>query len=138
MDGILKRNAKAEASLHSSFKSEESKCQNAGERSPASLHGYNQGMTVYVTGYRLEPREEEPATTQEPKQRLTKPPEYEIHYSEKPEYVAAALEFADKHCDFLNAMQVRVGQHYCQFEVEKLDEDKFAVVCRSHPGLART
>jgi hypothetical protein len=31
MDGILKRKTKAESSLHSSFKSEETKCQNAGE-----------------------------------------------------------------------------------------------------------
>jgi hypothetical protein len=91
-------------------------------------------MTVYVAGYRLKPREEEPANSQ----RFAKPPEYQIHYSEKPECITGALEFADKHCDFLNAMRVRIGQHYCQFEVEKLDEDKFAIVCKSHPGLAET
>jgi hypothetical protein len=88
-------------------------------------------MTVYVAGYRLKPREQESANSQ----RFAKPPEYQIHYSEKPETIAVALEFAVKHCDFLNSLRVHVGQHYCQFEVEKLEENQFAIVCKLHPAL---
>lgn len=90
---------------------------------------YNPAMTAYVYGFRLKPKEGEP----EDSQRYSSPPEYQIHYCEKPEPIAVALEFANKHSAFLNSMHVHVGLHYCQFEIEKLEENSYAIVCKSHP-----
>jgi hypothetical protein len=35
-------------------------------------------------------------------------------------------------------MRVRVGNHYCQLEVEQVGEEKFAVVCNDHPEPQRS
>ena len=91
-------------------------------------------MNVYVLGYRPRKDEEklpEPTT----KRREFEPPETVVGYCTTPEWVIGAPELADAECRILNGMIVHVGRHYCQFEVEKLDEDKFAIVCKSHPGL---
>jgi len=91
-------------------------------------------MNVYVLGYR--PRKEddklpEPAA----KRREFEPPEFVVGYSTTPEWVIVTPELANVECSILNGMNVHVGHHYCQFEVDKLDESKYAIVCKSHPGL---
>ena len=37
----------------------------------------------------------------------------------------------------LRSMSIHVGEHYCDFALEKLVEDEFAIVCESHPPLRR-
>jgi hypothetical protein len=85
-------------------------------------------MSVYVLGYHPEPREKS-------SEERVIPLGHEVEYSDKPELVFDSYNYAEMHCEVLNGMQVHVGQHYCQFEVEKLDDGKFAIVCKSHPGL---
>lgn len=57
---------------------------------------------------------------------------YDVGYTRQPEWIIPSAGVADAECQILNNMQVKVGLHYCWFEVEKLDDDKFAVVCKSH------
>ena len=85
-------------------------------------------MSVYVLGYHANPREKNP-------EERVNPLGHEVEYSDKPELVFDAPETAGMHCEVLNGMQVYVGEHYCQFEIEKLNDGQFAIVCKSHPGL---
>jgi hypothetical protein len=45
---------------------------------------------------------------------------------------------ADRICDDLNNAQVhpeRCPEHLCQFEVEEVGPEEFAIVCNAHPDL---
>ena len=91
-------------------------------------------MTVYVAGYR--PREKGDKLPERASNRPEfQSPESVVGYSRTPEWVIWASELADVECQILNGMRVHVGQHYCQFEVEKLEENQFAIVCKLHPAL---
>jgi hypothetical protein len=88
-------------------------------------------MSAYVVGYRPQKQGE---IVQGKQLRPDDPPVTVVGYSNVPDsWVISALELAESECRILNGRQVSVGQHFCQFEVEKLDEDKFAIVCKSHP-----
>ncbi len=41
---------------------------------------------------------------------------------------------AESQCAILNSFLVHVGDHHCNFPVEKLAEDRFAIVCSYHAG----
>ena len=57
-----------------------------------------------------------------------------VSYSLRPSSLIASREDADLQCARLNRMQVHVGQHSCEFEVEELDGGEFALACINHPG----
>ena len=95
-------------------------------------------MKTYVLGYRPKPIEDKATEeTERPKRIEVQFPEYEIHYSDRPEWRLGALELAEADCRLLNSMQVHVGPHYCQFEIEELEPGLFAIVCKSHPDKLR-
>jgi hypothetical protein len=85
-------------------------------------------MSVYVRGYRPKPKDDAAEQTMPP-------PMHEVYYSGKPELIFDEHRYATMHSDILNDMRVYVGHHFCQFEVAKLDDGKFAIICKSHPGL---
>jgi hypothetical protein len=66
------------------------------------------------------------------------PQMYDIYFSNEPTVLYGLMEFAEDDCRILNAMQVRAEQHPCQFEVEKLGEDKFTIVCKSHSSHSQS
>lgn len=57
-----------------------------------------------------------------------------VDYSQAPEWRIPAFH-AEYELEILRKMRVRVGNHYCDFALEKLAEDEFAIVCESHPPL---
>ena len=57
----------------------------------------------------------------------------ELSQHAKDALCAFVLEIATSECHFLNGMSVHHGKHYCQFEVERVGKDKFAILCKSHP-----
>lgn len=73
-------------------------------------------MKVYVLDYR-------------PK--IGKP---EVGYGAEPKWRMAFLHEAVKECQLLNNAPVYVGEHCCEFAVEKLPEGDFTIICLSHPG----
>lgn len=80
-------------------------------------------MSRYIHDFKLKPDQD----------KLKVPQEYDIFYSKEPTSLYGMKEVADSDCRILNDMSVHVEQHYCQFEVEKIGEDKFAIVCKAHP-----
>jgi hypothetical protein len=44
---------------------------------------------------------------------------------------------ADYELRTLRGMSIHVGEHYCDFALEKFAEDEFAIMCESHPPLER-
>jgi len=61
------------------------------------------------------------------------PQDCDIFYSREPITLYSVLEIATSECHFLNGMSVHHGKHYCQFEVERVGKNKFAILCKSHP-----
>jgi hypothetical protein len=59
-----------------------------------------------------------------------------VEYSETPEWRVSFFH-ADYELSALRGMSIHVGEHYCDFALEKLVEDEFAIVCESHPPLRR-
>jgi hypothetical protein len=60
--------------------------------------------------------------------------DFRIHYTHMPEGRLGTLELAEHDCVYLNSLQVaQIGEHYCHFEVEKIEPGIFGVVCKSHP-----
>ena len=57
-----------------------------------------------------------------------------VEYSETPEWRFSVFH-ADYELRTLRSMNVHVGEHCCDFALEELAEDEFAVVCESHPPL---
>lgn len=104
----------------------------AGEQrinSAIHLGGTIPPMKVYVRGYDTV----EPA----PPTRPFAPVEnIAVQYSETPEWRVSTFH-ADYELRTLRGMNIHVGDHYCDFALEKLTEDEFAIVCDSHPLLRR-
>ncbi len=86
-------------------------------------------MKRYVYGYWTRD-EKEPRSPRAPFER-DEPTD--VGYAATPEWRIETREVADYQCSKLRQMRVHVGEHYCEFEVEKLSEGDFAVVCASHP-----
>src|SRR5580692_7727337 len=89
------------------------------EKSPTSPFPYNPAMKVYVTGHRGKEVEEHGASKTH----------FELNkdnvniYFHK--YAGWRLESADdakRERDYLEKMNVHVGDHYCKFSVEELPE----------------
>jgi hypothetical protein len=58
----------------------------------------------------------------------------EVAFSMTPAWRIATLLLAQRECEILQGMHVKVGyHHYCEFSVEELHEGEFAIVCLSHP-----
>jgi hypothetical protein len=84
-------------------------------------------MKRYVRGY----------NSKKPKE----PAEAEVHLSDNvdveftkdPEWIMPAREIAESECRILQRMRVHVGTHYCDFSVEELPGNEFAIACKSHP-----
>jgi hypothetical protein len=89
-------------------------------------------MSVYVLGYRTR-KEADILPESAIKRQEFEQPATVVAYSTTPEWVIEVLEEAIMHCRNLNQINVHIGQHYCQFEIEKIDEDKYAIFCKSHP-----
>jgi hypothetical protein len=82
-------------------------------------------MSAYVRNFRAMPRQDPLAGTLE----------FEIYFSDRPEWRLGTLELAQADCRYLNSTQTHVGSHYCHFEVEELEPGVFGVVYRTHPAL---
>jgi hypothetical protein len=51
-----------------------------------------------------------------------------------PAWKIATLPVAQRECEILQGLRVRVGyHHHCEFSVEELPEGEFAIVCLTHP-----
>lgn len=83
---------------------------------------------VYVLGYRT--RDEEWGVILRPLENI------DVAYSKAPEWKLSHAELADLERMSLEKMNVHVGEHYCKFSVEDLNDGEFAIVCLSHPELA--
>lgn len=85
-------------------------------------------MKVYVRGY---------ATVEQPSQTRPFMPvdNVVVEYSETPEWRVSVFH-ADYELRTLRGVGVHVGEHYCDFVLEKLAEDEYAIVCESHPPLS--
>jgi hypothetical protein len=59
---------------------------------------------------------------------------HNVSYSERPECTFAREHDANVHRGMLETFDVSVGLHRCAFTVKKLDDEKYAVVCETHPG----
>lgn len=83
-------------------------------------------MTMYLYGYKSTPEAEQPRDPHRPWDNV------DVCYTPDPQYTWP-LEWATIHCKEINGMRAHVGEHYCQFEVEEVQEGKFAIVCKTHP-----
>ena len=57
-----------------------------------------------------------------------------VDYGINPDWHFSAFDAAAQWRDVLTRMNVAVGAHLCQFEVEEFAPGLFAIVCRSHPA----
>ena len=85
-------------------------------------------MKVYVLGYHTREDSSVP-----PPRAFARPENVDVQYSGTPAWKMASLYEAEAELAALRRMDVRVGSHYCQFEVEPLSEGAFALVCTNHP-----
>jgi hypothetical protein len=86
-------------------------------------------MKVYVLGY--DTREDH--TPPPPPRPFTRLENIDVGYSGTPAWKMESLYEAEVELATLRRMDVHVGSHYCQFEVEALSEGAFALVCTNHP-----
>ena len=90
-------------------------------------------MKRYVLGYR-HAKQDRPPIEAPSLPRLIEPVEnFEVGYSEEPILKLETLAEAEVELAFLRRIQVHVGSHYCEFEIEQLADDGFAIVCVTHP-----
>ena len=66
---------------------------------------------------------------------LKVPENITVGYSETPEWRMSDFD-AEYELKTLQSMNVHVAEHYCNFVLEKLAEDEFAIICESHPTLS--
>jgi hypothetical protein len=92
-------------------------------------------MKIYVTGFRPKPEYEEAVKSEKP---FPTEGNYDIFYNVEPHWTFPWKEAAESEMRILQQMRVRVGNHYCQLEVEQVGEEKFAVVCNDHPEPQRS
>jgi hypothetical protein len=81
---------------------------------------YNPAMPAYVV--RIQPKRVDET-----------PVGHLIDYSDRPDWNFEVFEAADNWREVLAGMNVTVGVHQCQFEVEELQPNSFAIVCKTHP-----
>ena len=83
-------------------------------------------MKSYVTGY-------QPIEPGSPRYRpLPNWTEYDVGFSPIPSWTMSLRSAAEIECATLQRFDVRVGAHQCQFTVEEVGPDEFAVCCKSH------
>lgn len=58
---------------------------------------------------------------------------HSVDYSDRPDWNFDVFNSADSWREVLAEMNVTVGTHLCQFEVEEFQPSSFAIVCKSHP-----
>ena len=56
-----------------------------------------------------------------------------VDYSDRPDWNFEVFDAAERWREVLAGMNVTVGAHQCQFEVEELQPNSFAIVCKTHP-----
>lgn len=88
-------------------------------------------MKVYVLGYRRMNADR----VQPPKRPFDRAEDVEVQYCDSPEWQSEYRELAESEVRILREMHVHVGPHYCEFVIEELPEDRFAIICPSHPEL---
>jgi hypothetical protein len=86
-------------------------------------------MKMYVHGYWPRGTESEPQ-----KRPFAHIENTEVAFSVAPAWKIATLPVAQRECEILQGLHVRVGYHHsCEFSVEELPEGEFAIVCFSQP-----
>lgn len=90
-------------------------------------------MKIYITGYwvRKEFIEAEKTGTPMPER-----DNYDIQFTMEPQWTFPTQDWAQTELNILNRMYVHKEGHYCQLELEKLAEDKYAIVCNDHPNIS--
>jgi hypothetical protein len=59
-----------------------------------------------------------------------------VQFSNSPEHWKMGRHEAESNCDILSRAQIHaknLPQHQCNFEIEEQGEDKYAIVCKTHP-----
>jgi len=85
---------------------------------------------VFVLGYRLL-NEDEIVPLNRPGERLEN---IGVRYTAEPRWTLYDRQEAVRECDGLKAMGVHIGDHYCDFAIERLKSGEHAIVCRDHPA----
>jgi hypothetical protein len=83
-------------------------------------------MKTYVHGYG-------PKEKKQTGQEATPQYEIEVEYTKDPQWRMPFREFAECEREDLQRMKVHIADHYCDFSVEELPDNEFAIVCLSHP-----
>jgi hypothetical protein len=84
-------------------------------------------MKSYVRGYQSRKPEGSAA------QNAALPNEVEVEFTRVAQWRIPAREVAGYECEILQRMRVHVGAHNCEFSIEELSSNEFAIVCLSHP-----
>ena len=59
-------------------------------------------------------------------------PDWDVEFSSAPYSYGSEWE-ARGHCNVLNKCGIHVGDsHYCQFDVEQIDSENWAIICKTH------
>jgi hypothetical protein len=59
-----------------------------------------------------------------------------VQFSNSPEHWKMGRFEVESNCDILNRAHIHpkhLPQHQCNFEIEELGGDEFAIVCKTHP-----
>lgn len=88
-------------------------------------------MKVFVLGYG--PRKELDETHLEENPLTFSIETHDIWYSKEPEWTMNTRVQAESELEILSGMTVHVREHYCEFSVEELSEENFAIACLAHP-----
>lgn len=89
-------------------------------------------MKAYLRGYRVKKEFAEALKAgTAPKNDI-----YDVWFSKEPEWTFSDQYLAQGELNLVTGMSVHVGHHhYCKFQLEKLGDDKYAMVCNDHPDL---
>jgi hypothetical protein len=61
------------------------------------------------------------------------PDTHDVWFSSKRgDFLMENIEQAQRDLDMLRIVHIRVGEHYCQLELEE-EDGTFAIVCKEHP-----
>jgi hypothetical protein len=86
-------------------------------------------MKIYVTGFRIKPEYEEAKMRGEP---IPNENIYDISYHVEPHWTFPYRELSESARRLLHDMQPHIGNHYCQLEVEQVEDEKYAIACNDH------
>ena len=62
-----------------------------------------------------------------------------VQFNSSPGHWTMGLFEAERNCDILNSAHIHAKNwtnHWCQFEIEKVGKDDYAIVCKEHPDFA--